>query len=255
MQHIQQNKNINPIIIIPSRLDSTRLPRKALEIIDGKPMIWHVWFNAVNTNTAPVLVATDSNEIKDIITENGGNAVITDKKHVSGSDRIYEALNIFDLKNKYNFVINLQGDMPFFPPSIITTLLSNLKSEDLITLVCPATEEEIEDSNVVKAVIAWDTEEKNYGKALYFSRSKVPYNSDEYWHHIGIYGWKRESLKNFVLSKPSQLEMIEKLEQLRALENNMEIKVVRVNENLIGVDTKDDLDRIRKIIKNSPKVN
>ena len=98
MQHLEQNKNIKPVIIIPSRLNSTRLPRKALEIIDGKPMIWHVWSNAIKADIAPVLVATDSNEIKDIIIQNGGNAILTDKKHASGSDRIYEALNIFDQK-------------------------------------------------------------------------------------------------------------------------------------------------------------
>ena len=251
MQHLEQNKNIKPVIIIPSRLNSTRLPRKALEIIDGKPMIWHVWSNAIKADIAPVLVATDSNEIKDIIIQNGGNAILTDKKHASGSDRIYEALNIFDQKKIYNFVINLQGDMPFFPSNLFETILSNVTSEDLITLVCPATEKEVTDPNVVKAVVSWDSKIKNFGNALYFSRSKVPYNSDEYWHHIGIYGWKRDRLKKFVLSKPTQLELMEKLEQLRVLENNMKIKVVKIEQNLIGVDTMEDLYKMRKLIEKS----
>ena len=156
---------------------------------------------------------------------------------------------------KYNFVINLQGDMPFFPSNLFETILSNVKSEDLITLVCLATEKEVTDPNVVKAVVSWDSNIKNFGNALYFSRSNVPYNSDKYWHHIGVYGWKRESLKKFVLSKPSQLELTENLEQLRVLENSMKIKVVKIEQNLIGVDTKEDLDRIRKLMEKNLKVN
>jgi 3-deoxy-manno-octulosonate cytidylyltransferase (CMP-KDO synthetase) len=250
LQDIEQNKIIRPIIIIPSRLESTRLPKKALKLINGKPMIWHVWSNATKANVAPVLVATDSKEIKDIITENDGNAIITNKEHTSGSDRVYEALTKYDTEENYNTVVNLQGDMPFFDPNLLKTLLSKIGNEDIATLVCEATSSEIIDPNVVKAVISWDGEEKDHGSALYFSRSSVPYNAEFYWHHIGIYAWKRHSLKNFISLAPSQLELIEKLEQLRALENGMIIKAIKVDENPIGVDTQSDLNRIKKLMEN-----
>ena len=127
--------------------------------------------------------------------------------------------------------------MPFFDPNLLKTLLSKIGNEDIATLVCEATSSEIIDPNVVKAVISWDDKQKDLGNALYFSRSSVPYNAEFYWHHIGVYAWKRNSLKNFVSLAPSQIELIEKLEQLRALENGMIIKAIKVDENPIGVDT------------------
>ena len=249
MQDIDQNKIIRPIIIIPSRLESTRLPKKALKLINGKPMIWHVWSNATKANIAPVIVATDSKEIQDIITKNDGNAIITNKEHTSGSDRVYEALTKYDAEENYNIVVNLQGDMPFFDPNLLKKLLSKVGNEDIATLVCEANPSEIINPNVVKAVISWDDKRKDLGNALYFSRSSVPYNAEFYWHHIGVYAWKRNSLKNFISLAPSQLELIEKLEQLRALENGMIIKAVKVDENPIGVDTQKDLNRIKQIME------
>jgi len=249
LQDIDQNKIIRPIIIIPSRLESTRLPKKALKLINGKPMIWHVWSNATKANIAPVIVATDSKEIQDIITKNDGNAIITNKEHTSGSDRVYEALTKYDAEENYNIVVNLQGDMPFFDPNLLKKLLSKIGNEDIATLVCEATPSEIINPNVVKAVISWDDKRKDLGNALYFSRSSVPYNAEFYWHHIGVYAWKRNSLKNFISLAPSKLELIEKLEQLRALENGMIIKAVKVDENPIGVDTQNDLNRIKQIME------
>ena len=249
MQDIDQNKIIRPIIIIPSRLESTRLPKKALKLINGKPMIWHVWSNATKANIAPVIVATDSKEIQDIITKNDGNAIITNKEHTSGSDRVYEALTKYDAQENYNIVVNLQGDMPFFDPNLLKKLLSKVGNEDIATLVCEANPSEIINPNVVKAVISWDDKRKDLGSALYFSRSSVPYNAEFYWHHIGVYAWKRNSLKNFISLAPSKLELIEKLEQLRALENGMIIKAVKVDENPIGVDTQKDLNRIKQIME------
>lgn len=249
MQDIDQNKIIRPIIIIPSRLESTRLPKKALKLINGKPMIWHVWSNATKANIAPVIVATDSKEIQDIITKNDGNAIITNKEHTSGSDRVYEALTKYDAEENYNIVVNLQGDMPFFDPNLLKKLLSKVGNEDIATLVCEANPSEIINPNVVKAVISWDDKRKDLGNALYFSRSSVPYNAEFYWHHIGVYAWKRNSLKNFISLAPSKLELIEKLEQLRALENGMIIKAVKVDENPIGVDTQKDLNRIKQIME------
>ena len=249
MQDIDQNKIIRPIIIIPSRLESTRLPKKALKLINGKPMIWHVWSNATKANIAPVIVATDSKEIQDIITKNDGNAIITNKEHTSGSDRVYEALTKYDAEENYNIVVNLQGDMPFFDPNLLKKLLSKVGNEDIATLVCEANPSEIINPNVVKAVISWDDKRKDLGSALYFSRSSVPYNAEFYWHHIGVYAWKRNSLKNFISLAPSKLELIEKLEQLRALENGMIIKAVKVDENPIGVDTQNDLNKIKQIME------
>jgi len=249
LQDIDQNKIIRPIIIIPSRLESTRLPKKALKLINGKPMIWHVWSNATKANIAPVIVATDSKEIQDIITKNDGNAIITNKEHTSGSDRVYEALTKYDAEENYNIVVNLQGDMPFFDPNLLKKLLSKVGNEDIATLVCEANPSEIINPNVVKAVISWDDKRKDLGNALYFSRSSVPYNAEFYWHHIGVYAWKRNSLKNFISLAPSKLELIEKLEQLRALENGMIIKAVKVDENPIGVDTQNDLNRIKQIME------
>ena len=240
---------LKPLIIIPSRLGSTRLQEKALKIINGKPMIWHVWSNALKADLGPVVVATDSEKISNIINAKGGKAILTDSKHQSGSDRVYEALNKFDNSFNYDLIINLQGDMPVFDPKVLQNLVSKIKSEDITTLVCKANVDEISDPNVVKAVISWDKNDEDHGTALYFSRSKVPYNAPTYWHHIGIYAWKRESLKKFISLPVSNLEKTEKLEQLRALENGMVIKVVKTKDNFIGVDTQKDLNKVRNKIK------
>ena len=246
---------LKPIVIIPSRLGSTRLPEKALKILNGQPMIWHVWSNALKANLGPVIVATDSEKISSVIHAKGGKAILTDAKHQSGSDRIYEALDKFDPFCEYNLIINLQGDMPLFDPNILKLLISKIRNEDIITLVCKANFDEISDPNVVKAVISWDNNDKNYGTALYFSRSSVPYNSLDYLHHIGIYAWRRESLKKFISLPVSNLEQIEKLEQLRALENGMIIKALKIKDNLIGVDTQNDLNKVRNKIKNRSESN
>ena len=135
------------------------------------------------------------------------------------------------------------------------TLLKKIKSEDITTLVCKANLDEISDPNVVKAVISWDKNDCDYGTALYFSRTQVPYNSLTYWHHIGIYAWKRKSLKKFISFPVSYLEKTEKLEQLRALENGMIIKAVKTKDNFIGVDTQKDLNKVRNKIKNKSESN
>jgi len=255
LQHKEQNKTFKPIIIIPSRIASVRLPKKALKVIDGKAMIWHVWSNAKSMDIGPVLVATDCEEIADIIRVNGGNAILTSQDHKSGSDRVYEALLKFDPSENYDLIINLQGDMPCFETAIIANLLSHIQGEDITTLVSLAKKSEISDPNVVKVAMSWDNNVKNFGKAVYFSRSSIPFNSREYWHHIGIYAWKRNSLKKFISLSPSQLETIEKLEQLRALEYGMQIKALKVKNAPIGVDTQNDLDRVRSLInnKNNPE--
>tara|TARA_B100000683_G_scaffold172985_1_gene166658 strand:- start:812 stop:1555 length:744 start_codon:yes stop_codon:yes gene_type:complete len=246
---------LKPLIIIPSRLGSTRLQEKALKIINGQPMIWHVWSNALKADLGPVVVATDSKKISNVIDAKGGNAILTDTNHHSGSDRVYEALCKFDPNFNYDLIINLQGDMPIFDPKVLQNLVSKIKSEDITTLVCKANLDEISDPNVVKAVISWDKNDKDNGTALYFSRTQVPYNALTYWHHIGIYAWKRKSLKKFISFPVSNLEKTEKLEQLRALENGMIIKAVKTKENFIGVDTQKDLNKVRNKIKNKSESN
>ena len=170
-------------------------------------------------------------------------------------ENIYEALNKFDNSFNYDLIINLQGDMPIFDPKVLQNLVSKIKSEDITTLVCKANLDEISDPNVVKAVISWDKNDKDNGTALYFSRTQVPYNALTYWHHIGIYAWKRKSLKKFISFPVSYLEKTEKLEQLRALENGMIIKAVKTKENFIGVDTQKDLNKVRNKIKNKSESN
>ena len=246
---------LKPIIIIPSRLGSTRLQKKALKIINGQPMICHVWSNALKADLGPVVVATDSEKISNVIDAKGGNTILTNANHQSGSDRIYEALSKFDPSFNYDLIINLQGDMPIFDPGVLQNLVSKIKSEDITTLVCKANFDEISDPNVVKAVISWDKNYDDYGTALYFSRTQVPYNALTYWHHIGIYAWKRKSLKKFISFPVSNLEKTEKLEQLRALENGMIIKVVKTKDHFIGVDTQKDLNKVRNKIKNQSESN
>ena len=133
--------------------------------------------------------------------------------------------------------------------------MSKIKNEDITTLVCKANLDEISDPNVVKAVISWDKNDDDYGTALYFSRTQVPYKALTYWHHIGIYAWKRKSLKKFISFPVSNLEKTEKLEQLRALENGMIIKVVKTKDHFIGVDTQEDLNKVRNKIKNQSESN
>jgi len=145
--------------------------------------------------------------------------------------------------------------MPIFDPKVLQNLVSKIKSEDITTLVCKANLDEISDPNVVKAVISWDKNDEDNGTALYFSRTQVPYNALTYWHHIGIYAWKRNSLKKFISFPVSNLEKTEKLEQLRALENGMIIKVVKTKDHFIGVDTQKDLNKVRNKIKNQSESN
>ena len=250
LQPIENDKNDNSLVIIPARLNSTRLPQKALKEIHGKSMIWHVWSRAVKSSIGPVIVATDSNKIADIIISEGGDAILTKKDHASGSDRVYEALEIFDPNNKFDLIINLQGDVPNFNPMMLKQLVSTKQNADIGTLVSIAREDEINDPSVVKTVVSWENNLSSFkkGKALYFSRASIPFNSKKFWHHIGVYSWKRKSLEKFISLPISNLEETEKLEQLRALEAGMSIEVSEIKDSPIGVDTIDDLNKVRKMM-------
>lgn len=244
--------NNNIITVIPARMGSLRLPNKPMAEIAGKPMIVHVWKQAVAAGLGPVLVACDNISIVNAIQNEGGTALMTDSDLPSGTDRIYAALCEFDPDETYRRVINLQGDLPDIPPNYIALLADMLTQSrfDLCTLVAPCEDNEINAPQVVKTVMSWDEDflESDFptGRALYFSRAAIPFGSDIYWHHIGLYGWQRDALQQFVETAPSNLELTEKLEQLRALESGLIIGAGKVEAPAAGIDTEQDLIEIRK---------
>ncbi len=235
------------LIIIPARLGSTRLPNKPLADINGLPMVVRVLEQAKKTGFE-VVIACSEKQVKDVVEAHGGVAVMTDPDLPSGTDRIHKALLEQDNQD-FDLIINLQGDLPIIEPELIIEL-SNFAEEsgyDIVTAVTEIHDDaEKVNPNIVKPVITWQSEK--YGKALYFSRATVPYNEGELYHHIGIYIYTKEALEKFVSLPESQLEKREKLEQLRALENNMTIGVVKTDQIPIGVDTQEDLEKVRKIL-------
>ncbi|MFL2843743.1 MAG: 3-deoxy-manno-octulosonate cytidylyltransferase [Alphaproteobacteria bacterium] len=235
------------LIIIPARLESSRLPNKPLAEIANLPMIVHVMNRAVESKCGDVIVATPNQEIFDIISTHNGIAVMTKFSHESGSDRIFEALEKYDQEEKYEKIINLQGDLPAINPSLINqtfNLLEENLDADISTLCSPIFDnKEFENPNIVKAYI------KNPSKPTYaddFVRMPGSYNYDKLYHHLGIYGYKRSSLKKFISTNQSAREKDYKLEQLRALDNDMKIVIDFIKDIPIGVDTEDDLYNVRK---------
>ena len=241
----------NTAIIIPARLQASRLPNKPLLEIHGKPMIQHVWEKAVLSQLGEVLVATDSVDIKNLVEGLGGNACMTSAKHTSGTDRIYEALNKFDLDQRIQFVINLQGDLPTINSEALSTVLSLIEEEgsEMGTLASVFSDKsEIKKNQVVKAFCDYK-ENENSTLALDFIRKNDNYDENKLYHHIGIYSFRRETLKKFVTLSQTERENNEKLEQLRALDNDIKIKVGLIDFLPLGVDTPEDLEEIKKIIK------
>ncbi|MCI5048895.1 MAG: 3-deoxy-manno-octulosonate cytidylyltransferase [Rickettsiales bacterium] len=239
----------NPIILIPARRASTRLPDKPLAMIGDKPMIVHVLERAIEANLGEVVVATDDEEIKNVIEGAGGKAVMTAIDHASGSDRIWEALQIIDPECRYDTIINLQGDLPTLEPSLLEALLEPFENDevDITTLGAEIFDEDEKHApSVVKPVITFHRNKQ--GRCLYFSRATVPWGGGPLYHHIGLYGYRREALERFVSLPPSQLEQRERLEQLRALEAGMRIEITIVDTEPLGVDTQEDLDKARKIL-------
>lgn len=237
----------NPIVLIPSRLASTRLPDKPLADIHGQPMIVHCLRRAQEAGFGRVAVACGDAAIAEAVTAAGGEAVLTDPNHPSGSDRIFEALQALDPQAAHDAVINLQGDLPAIDPKVIAAALTPLADPaiDIATLATPIVEQhEVDDRNVVKAVLSLGPGQ-TVGRALYFSRRPVPGGEGPLWHHIGIYAYRRAALERFVSLRPSPLEKRESLEQLRALENGMSIAAAVVDTLPLGVDTPADLARIR----------
>ncbi len=241
---------MNPVLLIPARMASTRLPNKPLADIAGVPMIVRVWRQAMAAELGPVVVAAGEVAIVAAIEAHGGRAVLTDPELASGSDRIWAALQLVDPQGAHDVVVNLQGDLPALDPEQLKTVVAALKRSraEIATLAAPIDNEaDKSDPAVVKAVVAWDAGER-LGRALYFTRSQAPSGDGTLYHHVGLYAYGREALENFVALPPSPLEKREKLEQLRALEAGMSIAVAHVDEAPLSVDTPADLEKARKIL-------
>jgi 3-deoxy-manno-octulosonate cytidylyltransferase (CMP-KDO synthetase) len=239
---------MKPVVIIPARMASSRLPGKPLADIGGVPMIVRVWAQAMKAGVGPVVVAAAEQEIADAVERAGGHAVLTHPDLPSGSDRIFAALQGIDPGGRYDTVINLQGDLPALDPGQICAAAAALSGFDIATLAAPITlDEDRTNPAVVKAVVAWDPAGAR-GRALYFTRATAPAGEGPLFYHVGLYAFTRAALERFVALPPSPLEQREKLEQLRALEAGMSIAVARVDAVPLSVDTPDDLEYARKTI-------
>jgi 3-deoxy-manno-octulosonate cytidylyltransferase (CMP-KDO synthetase) len=240
---------MNPILLIPARMASSRLPGKPLADIGGRPMIVRVWERAVAAGLGPVAVAAAEPEIVQAVTTAGGKALLTDPGLASGSDRIFAALQQLDPEGRHDAVVNLQGDLPALAPEDIRAVVAALPGSDIATLAAEITDPaERDNPSVVKAVVAWEADGKK-GRALYFTRATAPSGDGPMFHHVGIYAFTRAALTRFVALPPSGLELREKLEQLRALEAGMRIAVERVDRVPLSVDTPADLERANRLLK------
>lgn len=239
---------MNPILLIPARMASTRLPGKPLADIAGLPMIVRVWQQAVKAGLGPVAVAAAEPDIVRAVEEAGGKAVLTDPDLPSGSDRIFSALETLDPDGRHDVVVNLQGDLPALDPGHIRAVVAALPGADIATLAAriddPA---DRTNPHVVKPVVAWAPDGRT-GRALYFTRASAPAGEGPLFHHIGLYAFTRPALARFVALPPSPLEVREKLEQLRALEAGMTIAVARVDRVPLSVDTPDDLIKANRLL-------
>ncbi|HEY3848975.1 MAG TPA: 3-deoxy-manno-octulosonate cytidylyltransferase [Acetobacteraceae bacterium] len=241
---------MNPIVVIPSRMASTRLPGKPLADIHGKPMIVHVLDRGREADIGPVAVACGDPEIAAAVRASGGTAVMTDPTLPRGSDRVHAALAQLDPHGRHDVVVNLQGDLPTIPPVYLRTVLTPLADPafDIATLVAPiVSDEEADLPSVVKVACAFDRG-RAVSPALYFSRVPIPSGDGPRWHHIGIYAFRRAALAHFVALPEAPLERRESLEQLRALEAGMRIACARVEFAPFGVDTQEDLERARRLL-------
>lgn len=244
----------NTIIVIPARMASTRLPGKPMADIHGLPMIVHVWKRAIEANIGKVLVAAAENEIADVIRSHGGDALATDPSLPSGSDRVAAALKLRDPQAKFTYVLNLQGDLPTIDPLAIQRCLAGLTNDsvDIATIAARIeAAEDVKNPNIVKA-IAPLSEGREVAYARDFVREVGPEHDAPFWHHIGVYAYRREALDRFVSLPVSTREARRKLEQMRALDNDMRIAIVRVDSVPLGVDTPADLEAARVILRKKP---
>ena len=248
MAEKQQMVGQNPIILIPARMASTRLPNKPLAPICGVPMIVQVLKRAQEADCGRVVVAAAEQEIADAVADAGGEAILTDPNLPSGSDRIHAALKSIDGDGAHDVIVNLQGDLPSLAPNLVHDCLAALDGSDMSTLVAEISNpEERDDPNVVKAVLSVTSRKK--ARALYFTRATAPHGDGVLYHHIGIYGYQRAALEKFIALPPSPLEQREKLEQLRALEAGFTINAAIVDTVPVGVDTPEDLANAEAVLQ------
>jgi 3-deoxy-manno-octulosonate cytidylyltransferase (CMP-KDO synthetase) len=235
------------MIIIPARLKSSRFENKILADIMGLPMVIRTASRVEELDN--VVIATDSNEVLELAKEHNIKAVLTSIDHQSGTDRINEAANLLELSDD-EIIVNVQADEPFIEPEVVQAVINKVKeSNDDFTMVScykKINSELADDPNHVKVVV------NNQNYASYFSRAKIPYNRDHYhdmtyYGHLGIYGFKKSSLNQFCELPEAGIESIEKLEQLRALANNLPIAMVEVESKSFGIDTKEDLANALKV--------
>ncbi len=241
---------MNPIVVIPARMASTRLPGKPLADIGGEPMIVHGLRRAEEAAVGPVVVACAEAEIAEAVGAAGDRAVLTPPDLASGSDRVHAALAEIDGEGEFDIVVNLQGDLPTLSAAAVAAVLTPLAEPavDIATLACEISDPaERRDPNVVKAAATLGPGART-GRALYFSRQPVPGGPGPLFHHIGIYAFRRAALERFVELPRGVLEAREGLEQLRALEAGMRIDVALVDEVPLGVDTPADLERARELL-------
>ena len=238
------------LILIPSRLAATRLPGKPLLKINGLSIISHVFKKAEEANIGEVIVATEDKEIMEDVKKNGGQAILTKNKHKTGTDRIFEALQKINISN-IELVMNLQGDEPLIDINDIRFLNSQMIKfrSKLGTLASKISNKELyENQNIVKVITKEDLNNINFPEAKNFMR-KISNKTQNIYHHLGIYCYKLQTLKKFVSLKQSHNEINDKLEQLRALDNNIKIDVVYANSTPVGVDTEEDYLEIKKLME------
>ncbi len=243
----------NPIVAIPSRLASTRLPNKPLAEIGGAPMIVQVWRRAAAAGIGPVIVACGDREIAEAIEAAGGRAVLTDPDLPTGSDRIHAAITALDPGRAHDAVVNVQGDMPMLDPAAIRLAFEALgdPDTDIATLAAEITDPAALDSTSVNKVAAGFADPSKPARALYFSKLPLPWGDGPHYEHIGLYAYRRAALDRYVTLPQTVLERRERLEQMRALEAGMRFSVSLIDPSRLGVqvDTPEDLARCRELMK------
>ena len=244
-------ENQNTIVVIPARMASRRLPGKPLADLNGLPMIVHVWNRAIEAKIGRVLVAAADLPIVNAARAHGGDAIMTDPQLASGTDRVAAALDIRDPHGNFAYVVNLQGDLPTIQPLDVQRCLAGLGNEavDISTIAARITDAaDVANPNIVKA-IAPLSDEREVAFARDFLRRPGPELGPMFWHHIGVYAYRRSALERFVKLSVSANEEERQLEQMRALDNGMKIAVVRVDSLPLGVDTPADLEAARLMLK------
>jgi 3-deoxy-manno-octulosonate cytidylyltransferase (CMP-KDO synthetase) len=238
------------LVVIPARMQSSRLPDKPLAEIVGRPMIVHVWQRAMAAGVGRVVVATDNDAILATVRAAGGEAVMTRADHPSGSDRVFEAVSRLDPAGNFDFILNLQGDLPMLAQSLPGDCLAPLLDgdADIATIAAVITKpDDRTNPNAVKVVGAFTAVPERL-RALYFTRATAPFGDGPLYHHFGMYAYRRAALQRFVALKPSPLEKREQLEQLRALEDGMRIDVTIVDSVPVEVNTPEDLELVRGLL-------